>query len=192
MKRNKAITLKQTSSAAIAVQRELHTLGLWNVDSKLANVEIYFYPWSVIYEGFFYIEPTKFYSFFGFEPGHIYIPKYLLIQLFWQTRCSLRDLIRHEYGHALAYHYEDLIEHSMEFKDVFGGHYYAAETSGMKAEAYISEYAKTMPMEDFAETFMVYVRRKGILPANIKNVRLKKKWMFIKKTIKIITTNENR
>ena len=186
MKRNKTITLKQTSSAAIAVQRELQALGLWNEDSKLAQVEIYFYPWSYNSAGFFVIAPTKFHTALGYSPGHIFIPKYVLLQLFWQDRGSLRDVLRHEYGHALAYHYEDLIEHSLEFQDVFGGHYYDTETSGMKPEAYISEYAKTMPMEDFAETFMVYVRRKGILPANIKNVRLKKKWKFIAKIIKSI------
>ena len=53
----------------------------------------------------------------------------------------------------------------------------------MEDEAFLTEYAKTMPMEDFAETFMVFVRRKGIMPSTIKNTKLKKKWNFIAKKI---------
>ena len=56
----------------------------------------------------------------------------------------------------------------------------------MEKDAFISDYARTMPMEDFAETFMVYVRRKGIMPSSIKNKQLIKKWQYISNIISLI------
>ncbi len=122
----------------------------------------------------------------GYKPGHIYIPAYVLTQLFWQQRGSLRDVIRHEYAHALAYYHPDLIIDSKLFELVFGGNYTSEEPSKMKKEAYVTEYAQTFPMEDFAETFMIYVRRKGLIPDSFKNKKLIRKWNFITKTIKSI------
>ena len=85
--------------------------------------------------------------------GHIYIPKWILAQGFWQNRGSLRDIIRHEYGHGVAHYYPELIVHSPKFEKVFGGNYYDYTPSSMNRASYISEYATTMPCEDFAETF---------------------------------------
>jgi hypothetical protein len=56
----------------------------------------------------------------------------------------------------------------------------------MEKKAFISKYARDMPMEDFAETFMVYVRRKGIMPSTIKNKQLIKKWQYISSLINLI------
>ena len=98
---------------------------------------------------------------------------------FWQNRGSFRNVIRHEYGHALAHYYPELIQHSKSFEKIFGGNYYNDEPTQMERAAFISTYACTMPMEDFAETFMVFVRRKGIIPTNILNKKLQAKWKFI-------------
>ena len=127
-----------------------------------------FYNWSIGMD-----------KFQGFEEGHIYIPKWVLAQGIWQNRGSLRDVIRHEYGHALAHYYPEMIEHSKSFEKIFGGNYYSYVPTQMEREAFISKYASTLPMEDFAETFMVFVRRKGIIPANIINKKLLAKWKFI-------------
>ena len=102
-----------------------------------------------------------------------------MAQGFWQNHGSLRDVIRHEYGHALAHYFPELIEHSKSFEKVFGGNYYSYVPTQMNRAAFISEYASTMPMEDFAETFMVFVKRKGIIPTNIINKNLLAKWKFI-------------
>ena len=49
----------------------------------------------------------------------------------------------------------------------------------MESAAFISAYACTMPMKDFAEIFTVFVRRKGNIPTNIINKKLLAKWKFI-------------
>ena len=115
----------------------------------------------------------------GFEVGHIYIPKWVLSQGFNHTRRSLRGIICHEHGHAVAHYYPELIDNSTIFEKVFGAAYYSYEPMGMEQGAYISAYAASMPMEDFADTFMVFVRREGIVPPNILNKKLLAKWQFV-------------
>jgi hypothetical protein len=188
LKKGEVISYKQTNSALFAVQRELYTIGLWYVDSPLTKVQV---NWRVLPPirmhdalGFFMHGDSKVDKLFGYYSGQMYIPAFVLSHLFWQTRGSLRDVIRHEYAHAFAHHHPKLIEKSKEFKSVFGGSYYSEMPSDMEDDAFVSDYAKTIPMEDFAETFMVYVRRKGIIPKTIINKKLKNKWNFIAKTIK--------
>ncbi len=191
MKNGKIITHKQTNAASISVQDELYRIGLWHMESRLCNVEIFWcrLPQIKMYDalGFFMLGTSKLDEFFGYETGHIYIPAFVLSQDFRQKRGSLRNIIRHEYGHAFAHHYPELIIYSEKFEAVFGGNYYSDVPSEMEHEAYISKYAKAMPMEDFAETFMVFVRRKGIIPAKISNTKLKNKWAFIAKQIKRVS-----
>ena len=57
----------------------------------------------------------------------------------------------------------------------------------MEDAAYVSDYAKTMPMEDFAETFMVYLKYKGKIPKSFTHKKLIAKWSFIKRVIKKAT-----
>jgi hypothetical protein len=188
MRRGQIITHKQTTAASFSVQGELHTIGLWYEDCKLLKVEVFWclLPQITMYDalGFFTHGASTLDWLLGYEPGHIYIPAFVLSHFFWQSRGSLRDVIRHEYAHALAHYYPNLICNSKEFEKAFGGKYYSYEPCQMEREAFVSEYAKTMPMEDFAETFMVFVRRKGFMPSNILNAKLKRKWKFIAKIIK--------
>jgi hypothetical protein len=188
LKKGKTISYKQTNSALFSVQNELYSVGLWYENSPLTKVEINWcaLPHIRMYDalGFFMHGESKFDKLFGYYTGQMYIPAIVLSHLFWQTRGSLRDVIRHEYAHAFAHHHPKLIEKSKEFKSVFGGSYYSEMPSDMEDDAFVSDYAKTIPMEDFAETFMVYVRRKGIIPKTIINKKLKNKWNFIAKTIK--------
>ncbi len=188
MKKQKLISYKQTNNALFAVQHELYAIGLWHENSPLTSVEV---NWCALPQirmhdalGFFMHGESRLDKVFGYYSGQMYIPAFVLSHLFWQTRGSLRDVIRHEYAHAFAHHYHKLIEKSKEFKSVFGGSYYSEMPSEMEHDAYVSDYAKTLPMEDFAETFMVYVRRKGVIPKTFRNSNLKRKWKFISKTIK--------
>ena len=183
------ISLKQINSAAFTVQDELFKVGLWYKGCKLVDTEIYRCPVSPLSlydaDGFFIHGASAVQKILGFEPGHIYIPSFVLSQTFWQSRASLRDVIRHEYAHSFAHHYPKLISKS-DFKKTFGDEYYSYEPIKMEKDAFISDYARTMPMEDFAETFMVYVKRKGIMPSTIKNKLLIKKWQYIDSLIKLI------
>ena len=72
---------------------------------------------------------------FGYEPGHIYIPAFVLSDFLAQARGSLRDVIRHEYAHALAHYYPELIVDSTEFKQAFGGSYLSEKSFKMEDEA---------------------------------------------------------
>lgn len=45
----------------------------------------------------------------------------------------------------------------------------------------MSGYAATSPMEDFAETFMIYVRSMGELPERYDNAAIRRKWAFIRR-----------
>lgn len=190
MKKGQIITHEQTTAASISVQGELHAIGLWHEECRLLEVEVYWCPLPQItmYDalGFFTHGASTLDRLLGYEAGHIYIPAFVLSHFFWQSRGSLRDVIRHEYAHAFAHHHPKLIIKSKEFESVFGGNYYSEAPSEMEDAAYLTEYAKTMPMEDFAETFMIYVRKKGVLPSTFNNKKLIRKWKFIAKAIKQI------
>ena len=183
------ISLKQINSAAFTVQDELFKVGLWFEGSKLADTEIYWCALSPLSlsdaDGFFThcVSPVQ--KILGFEQGHIYIPSFVLSKKIWKKRGSIRDVIRHEYAHSFAHYYPKLISKS-DFKNTFGDEYYTYEPIKMEKKAFISKYARIMPMEDFAETFMVYVKRKGVMPSTIKNKQLIKKWQYIDSLIKLI------
>ena len=137
------ISLKQTNCAALSVQRELYSIGLWYENTKLIKLNIFwkkmpFFGASKA-SGIFTIGVSVIVKFQGFEEGHIYIPKWVLVQGFWQNRGLLRDVIRHEYGHALAHYYPEIIEHSKSFEKIFGGNYYSYVATQMKRAAFISE-----------------------------------------------------
>jgi hypothetical protein len=188
MKKGLLVTYERTNKALMSVQNELYKIGLWNEGSLLTNVEVIWYPLAHLkmydVEGIFFHGTTFFDRAMGFKTGKIYIPSVVIPNIIWQESHSLKDVIRHEYAHAFEHCYPDLISNSKEFEKIFGGNYYYYEPSQMEGEAYISNYAKTMPMEDFAETFMVFVRKQGVLPTKYSNVKLKRKWEFISKIIK--------
>jgi hypothetical protein len=182
------ITFNQVNAATLHVQREFTHLGLWHAESRLLEANVY---WCIIpqprmwdVQGIFFHGTAFLDRVLGYKDGHIYIPQFILSNMIFGQSFSLRDTIRHEYGHAFAHYYEDLIAHNNAFVDAFGAPYYSYEPVNMPSEAFVSKYASTMPMEDFAETFMVYVRRKGELLPRHTNRLLKRKWKFVERVIK--------
>ncbi len=95
--------------------------------------------------------------------GEIFIP-------ILQPKRNVRDMLRHEYGHALLFYYPSI--GSRKGFVVFGG--------TTDCNDYVSKYAMTKPEEDFCETFMVYMKFKGKLK-NKCSQRLQEKWSFIRK-----------
>ena len=176
------ITFRQVNSANLEVQRDLYKSGFWYEDTRLNQATVY---WTVLPSketaGVFYHGTRWLDRIAGFREGHIFIPSITLSKLLQpRIRVSLRDVIRHEYGHGFAHYYPELIIRSKEFRRVFSGHYYADEpTKVYDSASYVSSYAQTCPMEDFAETFMVYVRRHG-KPLKNGNERLEAKWDFVR------------
>ena len=80
--------------------------------------------------------------------------------------CNLVDVLRHEYGHALA--------------DSIGIHGNMPAYWGKPD--FISIYALTSPDEDFAECFMFYLKHHGILPLHKKSDAMLRKWNFLERS----------
>ena len=155
------------------VIRELELHGFWT--DRLRTTEVI---------------PTLFSSdAYGYQQykssGHIEIPVFsvpdLRDRLLGQPRYSPHDLLRHEYGHAVAHHHPGLIR-SKRFTSVFWASHDSADDGGWEFEEglFVSPYAASHPSEDFAETFMLYLRYMGILPAWHDTPPIRAKWRFIR------------
>lgn len=115
--------------------------------------------------------------------GDINIPCISLSRLshLWKGGCtSLRDVLRHEFAHAIADTHRGLFRSSY-FADAFGAAHHWDFEWEYDPEDHVSEYAATAPAEDFAETFMFYIRHRGVLPAQHASETIKRKWKFIQR-----------
>lgn len=125
----------------IDCERHLMPAGLWNE------------------MGCHYHDPGMF-RWLGYAPGVIYIP----INSPTEARRhghTLADVVRHEFAHA--WHWLDR-KHvgAAWFRDAFGGHYdheWRVRPEFDRAD-FASEYATTSPSEDFAETFMLFLKHR--------------------------------
>lgn len=99
----------------------------------------------------------------------------------WLDGRCMSDVLRHEFGHAIYDFYPKLLSDE-RFKKAFGDEYGENKVSKEGDERdYVSAYARTYTQEDFAETFMLFVKHKGILPREFsrrKATRLK--WETVK------------
>jgi hypothetical protein len=194
MRNSPTVTFQQLNRAAGDVRKELQSLEIYTEDG-LGVVDVYWCTFPVITLpaalGFFMHFSSWLDKRLGYEPGHIYVPRWVLTHGFWCNRGSIRDVLRHEYAHGLAHYYPNITD-DRRFERAFGGGYWdAALGSDLPDEDFISRYAMTMPMEDFAETFMTYLRRKGILPQSMQSSKaFVRKWKFIEWCIKQIANEK--
>lgn len=187
--------MKQLDSAVSEVQDELCGLGLWNEKSRLPLTTVYWcnLPQVTMHdaEGFFIDKGqspslSRFLdALLDYRVGDIYIPQWVLSYGLWRNRFPLRDVVRHKYGHAVAYHYPALVKRSRKFRTVFQGSY-GGKFDFHGSNDFISEYAEESPCEDFAETFMFFVRHKGHLPGRFHSRHIKLKWKFVNELCDVI------
>lgn len=130
------------------VRRELKTLGLGRKKVMETKVSRTIIP-SFKKEAYFT------------HDGEIFIP-------ILQSKKNVRDMLRHEYGHALLYNYPKIAASK--------GFLYFGHTTD--PEDYVSRYAMTNADEDFCETFTKYLKHRGV-PRKHYSPRLMKKWRFI-------------
>lgn len=161
--------------AALAVQEELEALNLWDAVRKTgvwwSPIPSPVVPLAV---GYFLRGPThRIERALGWRAGQIYLPAFVV------SAHYLLDTLRHEYGHALAYR-QPAVGRTRAFRAAFGGDaWHAVPTLRQRPAHCVSRYAQTCPMGDFAETFMVYVRRQGRAPAHRMTDGLRAKWEVV-------------
>lgn len=93
---------------------------------------------------------------------------------------SLRDILRHEYAHAIADTHRGLFR-SARFADAFDAAHESSVGWEFDPDVFLTEYAATCPSEDFAETFMFYVRHGGVLPPHLRSPAINRKVAFIRR-----------
>lgn len=177
--------------ATLSTQNDLYQTGFWMESTRLIKTEIFWcahpVPTNWDAEGVFYHGTDARDEFFGFQRGHIYIPGWSLSHLaYWRHTTAIRDIVRHEYGHAVAHHYPKLIRRSDKFRDAFGGTYDDDEFPEEWDGDFVSDYAKTDPSEDFADTFMLYLKHRGKIPQKYKTPSILRKWRFIRDLGKVV------
>ena len=181
-------SFEQVSRAYNKVRKELEKLGvLWD-GSKLDEVEcLYelFNPCGLVgYIGF--------YEFIKVGDGNIHFPPVyngLDLGLRWTDKYSVSDVLRHEFGHALADRYPKVLRDGDLFKKAFGGSYGGRSAKGTDPDDWegrcVSAYAASATQEDFAETFMLYMKHKGKIPARFaKKSAIRKKWKAVEKIVR--------
>lgn len=170
------ILRRQSLHRAVAqVRREMRALSLWQ--DHLAQVQIR-HGWFAVALG---------YQWYGDRSddrvaGDVVIPRFSLTRV-WerisgQKRTSLVDLVRHELAHAFADLHGGWFR-SKVFSKAFGRPHDAVAPVNYHPEEHLSAYAATSPCEDFAETFMTFVRHRGVLPKRFDTEAIRRKWDFV-------------
>jgi hypothetical protein len=168
----KIVTLPRLNSALSDVIDDFIDLGFWN--ERIQQVDVYLVPVGFAY-GWKY----------DGAGGHIHIPAVSMIRVAWKVfgiggHYGLRDLLRHEYAHAVADLYPRL-SHSRSFLRAFGGSYDRGRPVWeYHPHVHVSAYAATQPAEDFAENFAAYVKHKGKLPTWFDYPDIRERWRFIR------------
>ena len=169
------------------VRMELWNLGvLWD-GSKLEQVPCFYDPIAPVAA----LSGTM--GWYDPDSKDITFPSvYLPIMALWRdlgVKANALDVIRHEFGHALADLYPGALKKGGLFRAAFGGAYGEDPAEECVAagwgDRYVSEYATSATQEDFAETFMLFMKHKGKIPAKFaKRPVIRKKWKAVAEIVK--------
>ena len=181
------VSFAELEKAFNRVRRELAAQGLLFDGSRLDKVDCYYEGLSlgglagcVGIMGFY--NPNK-------GDKAIHIPAVFAAGLFpWWDGRDVLDVVRHEFGHALADRFGKLFRGGI-FKEAFGASYGEKKVfSGEDwSDEHVSEYASSMTQEDFAETFMLYLKHKGRMPAKFRGKRvIAKKWRAVDRIVRSV------
>jgi hypothetical protein len=175
------VNQRRLDTANYAVTNELDRLGLY--DPAMQAVDTYLVSFGFAYG----------WQYYG-GSGHINIPRISFSRLsdLWSgSYTSLRDVLRHEFGHAIADTHRGLFR-SHRFSATFGAPHNWDFGWEYDPNYHVTRYAATAPAEDFAEVFMFYLRHDGRLPARIAAAPIRRKWRFIDELRKAISNGDRR
>ncbi|MEI6233314.1 MAG: hypothetical protein WCT04_09690 [Planctomycetota bacterium] len=175
------VTLARLNRAVSKVASELDHHGLWN--DRLQNVPVVLVP-----VGFAY----GWQSYGG--SGEISVPRVSLLKLhdyFTGAYTGLADVVRHEFAHALADTHRGLLR-SRRFTKAFGRSHESSVALAYDAAHHVSRYAATEACEDFAETFMLFLRHRGILPSKHATPTITSKWNYVHELCRVVRVNRTR
>jgi hypothetical protein len=167
MGRLAVITLSSLNRALRRVADELDTHGFYADD--VAALPVWLDGWPRV-------------DTYGYWDGAIHIPAVTLHRVhtrwFGGSYTSLADVLRHEYGHAVADLYPRLLR-SKRFAAVFGARHDDDDEQEYDPALHVSTYAATNAAEDWAEVFMSYHRCRGRLPPSWSTTAIRAKWRFV-------------
>ena len=174
---NSYISEAGVKAALYRVRRELKDMGLLFTNSKMSRVK-------VIHDGLSRDGLAGFVGIMGFynpQTQNIHIPAIWPAALLpWYKERCMTDVLRHEFGHALEGKFP-LFFHNERFWKAFGDEYGGIEvTKNGDERNYVSKYARKYTQEDFAETFMLFLKHKGVLPKKFSRRKaIRAKWETI-------------
>lgn len=179
--KNLHVSLAQLTSSWNKVRRELWAMGFLVADSPLDEVECFLEPpWtSGGVQGLGKVMGLYYPMAMEGGDGNIHVPAICSAAILGYEPRIMVDVLRHEYGHALEDKYPRYF-HGREFKRAFGKEYGTERSGDEEADHFVSDYAMESTQEDFAETFMYYMKHKGEIPKKWSSNRaICAKWTFV-------------
>lgn len=167
------------------VTQELDMHGFWN--DRLDSVNVWLVPFSMGAYGWQYYGSS----------GDINIPRVSMARVgdcvMGRPHVSLRDVFRHEWAHAIADTNRALFR-SRCFSGVFGGSHERNDAClDWDPNEHVSTYAATNPSEDFAETFMLWIKHSRRMPARFEGAAgIRRKWVFVDKLAMAVGSGDRR
>ena len=162
------VTIGELEHANDLTIAELERYGFY--DDYLAEVEVYL---------------TLAGDSFGWQNyggnGHINVPALSLDRLrafLGYERATLRDVLRHEYAHAVADTHRGLMR-SRRFTEAYGRSHASEVGADYDKALHVTPYAAANPGEDFAEVFMKYLKHRGRMPVRFRTPAIREKWAFV-------------
>ena len=182
------VSLGTAEAAFNAVRKDLQSLGLLSYGSRLDGVNCFHERLSIygLWHGFCGNAEGLYGN--AEEDQDIHIPAVTRSGLWKGDHRVVRDDVRHEFGHALADKFKKFFRRGV-FKEAFGASYGEKKVfvGDDWTNEYVTEYASKMTQEDFAETFMLYMKYKGKMPARYLGKRtIEKKWKTVGRIIREI------
>lgn len=167
------ISKKSLNRAITDVSAEFRNLGIQHI---IENTEVR-HTFFGIYLGYYAPDCAG-------KPGHVEIPRWSVLRVLClgmgYQPLAIREILRHEYGHALAYQYRRLLRSKL-FRVAFGMHHEKEQASEYDPARHVTAYAATRPYEDFAEVFAEFVKLQGEIPLWYATPAIRKKWEFVRR-----------